>query len=545
MACVPGWKNRIISFLAIAMSTFPAAAQTRRSVYTPLEQGQFEGAKRVGIWDYYDRPATKSLSIYYDNLRMVYIQPDTNDFTIRSNDQWIKAKLTVPCRFHGSKAYLLNHYYKNFQFPEELVRLGKSMRTWLTFEVWPDGIARNPAIHKDPGYGVKEQLLAIFEAAPPWWIVGVQKNDSTAICRFAISFTLCFAACSPPDNIEEQGTVLMDFKTTTRFERPRFTNIWQSENKGIEFSPDRRKILVNADVLVLDSIVAGASPVVIDRSTKEVKRINYGLSNGAWWINNDEILLRYIHEPLPFLLAKYDLATGTTRATSDSVTFAHNFSPDKSKLVFLTRSNNNKSLTIWIQEFSTGRTRQLLPPFFESTIPIGWSPDSKYLILERRNGDGQESKHLLNLESLKEIPLPILTGELAGWSSDGETLYLAQYKWGDYLLQGQLYKFSLSQQTLSEITERKKGLHYALYNAAIDKFFVLIKGEAFILDNQPGAEPTALFGDCIFPVWHPDGEGIVYINRTDWQVWYWSRADSTHTQLTFGKNPFEKKKKKK
>src|SRR5687768_529587 len=124
------WLRLTLFFSMILVETQAQEGE----IVTPGERGKYHGSNRIGIWEYRDRPGGVSLKVDYTNQRLVYIKPDTSGFIIKKNNLWVKEKLEIPCRFHGSQALLESHY-RAFSFPFDVVTKKKTARVFLTFEV--------------------------------------------------------------------------------------------------------------------------------------------------------------------------------------------------------------------------------------------------------------------------------------------------------------------------------------------------------------------------------------------------------------------------
>jgi hypothetical protein len=518
--------------LLIAVSTTEAFSQRVKHT-SPLERGQYDGPNKVGIWEYYDRPAKMSLRVDYDNGRLLYVEKDTSDFYVLEDDRLTRKKLEIPCRPHGTEVDILEHYGKNFKWPEQLVlRKKETARAALAFDVFPDGIARNPIVLENPGYNIDKVLLEAFRTAPPWWIVGIQKNDSAAICRFIVVYSLCREKCPEVSDLASQGKLLYHYRDRiSQGARIGASFILNNESIGMQFSPDNKRLLIDAPGFKLDTLSAEKSPIVIDIASQQVQRISYAPTNGAWWITNQEVLIRYQYRSLPLLLAR-SRPGGATRTVSDSTCYAIQVSKDYSRLLFATLGAESRSIKLYVHDLKSGKSELLLPPLFVETMPIAWSDDGRFVILRERSDDAGQRYLLVNVQTREQIPIPLLQGQPIGWSADGSTLYLAKIKLGDYQFHGSLYAFNIQSGELTVINDKIKGLLLASYNAAKNQFLLRIKESLYTLRIEPEAKPEKLIEECRFAIWRPDGEGIAYVDRADGNAWYYSFAENKSTQLT-------------
>lgn len=532
--------------IGLILATAGTSFSQDQVVITPLERGQFRGDQRVGVWEYYDQPTKLSLRIDYTEGRLLFIAPDTTDFVVLENGTWVKRKLEIPSRVHGSSRTLVDHYNSNFSWPAALVdkalKEKASYEFQLTFEVHPDGIAKNPEIHNDPGFGVKDIALKAFETAPPWWIVGVLPNETPVISRFMVSFSLCPEDCKdPPGKINAKLFGHYQTRTTAR-PMSRGINLIDV-TKGIQFSPNRQRMLIDITPVVIDGVDAAINPLIVDLDGKLIDRVQFGDARGVWWVSDNEILFKYKYSTLPDLMASKDMVTGQVKATSDSVMNGIIISPQYDKVVFTKVSEDAMYLDVWEHTFQTKENRKLVGPVYIPTTPQSWSPDGRYVLMMERTDAGNNARYLLNLEDLSRKVFPVVVGDIIGWSADSKTVYVAKVKFGDYELLGSLHAVDIASGQVADVGERMKGLYLAEFSSTANLFGLNIKNKMYTLSPEPGAEPVPIFEECRYFTWLPDGSGIVYQRTKDFQVYLWSKVTNSHKQLTFGEKPGSKKKK--
>lgn len=532
--------------IGFILATVGTSFSQDQVVITPLERGAFRGSQRVGVWEYYDQPTKLSLRIDYTEGRLLFIEPDTTDFVVLENGKWVKSKLDIPCRVHGSTRTLVDHYNFNFSWPAALVdkalKEKASYEFQLTFEVHPDGIAKNPEIHNDPGFGVKEIALKAFETAPPWWIVGVLPNETPVISRFMVSFSLCPEECKDPSG--KVNAKLFGHYQTRTTARPMSRGINLIDvTKGIQFSPNRQRVLIDITPVVIEGVDAAINPLIIDLDGKLIDRIQFGEARGAWWTRDNEIIFKYKYSTLPDLMASKDMTTGQVTATSDSVMNGIIISPRYDKMVFTKVSEDAMYLDVWEHTFQTKENRKLLGPIYIPTTPQSWSPDGRHVLMLERTDAGNNSRYLLNLENLSKKVFPVVVGDIIGWSADSKTVYVAKVKFGDYELLGSLHAVDVASGQVSDVGERMKGLYLAEFSSTANLFGLNIKNKMYTLGTEPGAEPVPIFEECRYFTWLPDGSGILYQRTKDFQIYLWSKVTNSHKQLTFGERPGSKKKK--
>ena len=163
-------------------------SQTKH-ISTEYEKGYVQDGHKVSFWEYYDNDdGALSLKMNYDNGQILFLKPDTSDFVIKIDGEWIKQKLKVYPKYIGSDYT----YYKDLgssdylKYPREAIRNNSEGYVYVSFEINNTGVPHNFKVEKGIGDGCKDAaLLAVKEAATKGgnWIPA-QINGQTYDSRF-------------------------------------------------------------------------------------------------------------------------------------------------------------------------------------------------------------------------------------------------------------------------------------------------------------------------------------------------------------------------
>jgi hypothetical protein len=400
-------RNFSLALIMCFLEVIQVAAQGSQSgsILSLVERGDFVDNTRVGLWEYYDHPKELSIKVNYTSGKLIFVKPDTSISYILDGNQWVKRRLTVPCRFGASITSLIDHYDK-FTIPYELAKEQKFFSVWLTFVVGQDGLAKDPEIHGDPGYNVKEQIINLFHSAPNFWIVGIDSGKPVT-SRMAIRFDYC-QVCDNKSTINAK--VLFTGVNPSR------KGPLSNQLHPLLFSPDSKKILVMPS-MEFDILLQRAS--VLNTETKEVKEISFDHIAGMWWINNDSILfMPKYYSRTPAVLATLSLNTNKITYLSDSSTFGHVLSPDRRKVAYTFFDGEHQM--VCYTNLETNQQKVILKSPIRWTIEM-WSPDGNSLLLKKVDYNYQEYK-VLDTKSGDTRMLPIMNATVCGWSTDGSRI---------------------------------------------------------------------------------------------------------------------------
>jgi Tol biopolymer transport system component len=474
-----------------------------QKVNTPLEKGDSKEGKRIGIWEYYDTPKKPALIIDYDRGKILHVEPDTAAVLVWRNNKWVREKLAVPCRPHGS--WLIWSEYWGGQ-KDFIFRLKGSYS--IIFDVWEDGTASLVKVDPDPGEGAKKLLENAFYKAPNYWISGVGLDNNPVRVRNSMTFHVCYKDCpKAPENIHKL--------------------VLTNENSALQFSPDGSKLLIEAPSPI--SHKKSQNMYIIKTNDLTIKTLPYQQIVGSSWLNSEDILFKYNYLPyLSGMTAIYYGAEDKVITVADSVLYFHTLNLLRTKLAFC--KNERDGIGIFIQDLNTGRTKKVNvnPSFHQHTL--GWSPDDSHLILDRTIED---KKHFVvyNLATGKEEVLPDKYRAFCGWAQDSSEMYVGNIDIREYSSVGQIFKYNLQSKKLIEVSGKIANLYQAAYNATVDLFLFRIKDRLYIgkfsANNQDKKE---IARDVKFAHWSNDGKRIAYITE-GWKVFLFDLETETIRNL--------------
>ncbi|MDZ4716792.1 MAG: hypothetical protein SH819_15105 [Cytophagales bacterium] len=537
--------NNVAKILVVMLSGLSLAfgqTEERGTISSLVERGDHQNGMRVGIWEYYDHPRELSLVVDYDQGKLLYVRPDTSHFYVRDGDRWSRSRLAVPCRFSGSLTNLIDHY-DLFRVPVPLRKEKKYFSVWLTFHVGPGGLATNPEVHDDPGYGVKEHLLELFEHAPNSWITGVGVDEKLVTSLMAIRFDYCEPCESKPN---------FPAKVLFTGDNPRRAGPWGGIHPLFSFSPDNRKLLFVPKTVGLNTSKPGDRAVIVDLETRSMEPLPFDHSGGFWWMDNDQILfMPKYYSRTPTVLAKLELSKNKVTILTDSVTSLHLMSPDHRRIAFMTVSNGRQYLSCI--DLATGSSTVLAQcPTW--AMPERWSPDGKQIVFSHSDG-GFQKYTLVNIESGEKRPLPVMNAKVCGWSSDGNVIFQLRTTRDEYKYSNKHESHTpgiVSVQTIttttyepiSELIETnllagsprilmKKGKNIRVsYSASKDMFLLMMDDNAYLKRTDPNAKPVRIIEKCSVAEWSDDGEYIAYISARDQQLHLYTVATRKSGFLT-------------
>lgn len=522
--------------LIALLGCLPATAQQEPTgeIYTPLEQGQFQGSQRVGVWTYFDHPAEPSLIIDYTKGEVLYYKEDTASVVLLENGKKTLSRLARPCRFHGSYLPLFQHYMINVEVPMTLrsnaLRDKEQIEAILTFEVGEEGIAKNPQVLGNPGLGVPKAFLKAFETAPNSWLAGMKPDGTPATCVLGVKLRVCVDSCQTTKS--KEATIVYSFGNIvqSKSKRPNIFASLTNENQGIQYSPDNKKILVETTTLGQTAPTGYAhapSGLVVDRETRQSFIIPFNNVNGCLWLDPDQIFFKYSIDLFPNLPAVYSVSTGKVKTIKDSTTYFNVISNDMSRRAYATALDQGSRIS------ASTRPQGPFSPVYENPltnyIPIGWSPKNDKLLITGTE-DGLQQIAILDIASKIKTTIPLFSASVCGWSQDQKTLFLAKYDFQNFV--GTLFSYNLETGLLNEIYAKARGLTVAIHSPEANQLALVMKGDAYLLPTNPMSEPVKI-ADGIYSLgWDRTGRYICLVGKKDKQLYEYDVKTKTTRKLT-------------
>jgi protein TonB len=180
--------NRRIAFLFWLAS---AALHAQELIQTDYEKGYVKDRKRYSVWQYFNSNKEVELVINHTTGKVMYVIPDTSNYVILKDGEWITSKLDVhpiPTNgFHNFYQAILN----TLKYPYKGLRLGLEGRVFVSFDVDTTGATTNYRILKSIGSAFDSTILASCKATEPRWVparVGKKRYPA----RFATWFEFRF-----------------------------------------------------------------------------------------------------------------------------------------------------------------------------------------------------------------------------------------------------------------------------------------------------------------------------------------------------------------
>jgi len=155
------------------------------TVCHPYEKGVLDHGYKKGVWEYYDKTDELSLKINYDNGKLIYLIPDTSEYVIKKNFEWVKSKLDIQPRYLGSMAEFNKILMQNINYPATARRMKTEGTFYFVFEIDTTGKAVNLDVKNDIGETCAQEALHAFKKIPNLWL-SAQKGREKFYSRFAV-----------------------------------------------------------------------------------------------------------------------------------------------------------------------------------------------------------------------------------------------------------------------------------------------------------------------------------------------------------------------
>lgn len=175
-------KDKIV----VHTSQKPSNSDHRKTITGDFEKGGFDkDGYKEGVWEYYDKPGDLMLKIDYSTSQLLFLKPDTNEYTVKVDGQWKNMKLDVQPRYIGSMNDL-KKVYAGIEYPMQAKENETAGKFYITFEIDTLGKAGNYEVINDIGDKCSTEVLNALEMLPNYWLVA-QKNGKLYTAKYCIT----------------------------------------------------------------------------------------------------------------------------------------------------------------------------------------------------------------------------------------------------------------------------------------------------------------------------------------------------------------------
>jgi len=156
---------------------------------TRYEKGEVKGNKKIGIWDYYDKPGILSMRVDYDAGQILYIKNDYQiKYPVEIDGVYIESDLDFQPRYHGSWAEFYRSMNQNITFPKQAFRAKVDGTLYVMFEVDTLGHADNFTIIHNIEKNCGEEAIRLLKLFQDRWVVA-KKGEMKFKSRYIMPFT--------------------------------------------------------------------------------------------------------------------------------------------------------------------------------------------------------------------------------------------------------------------------------------------------------------------------------------------------------------------
>ena len=154
---------------------------------TEYEMGKYVDGYKDGEWSYYDQAYDLALKINYTSAKLIYLKPDTSDYVVKINGEWVKNKLDIPPRYIGS----MHEFYRilsKISYPKNAINRNTCGTFYISFEIDSTGSAGNYEVLHDIGDGCGKSALTTLQNIPNVWLAA-QKGSNVYNARYILPVT--------------------------------------------------------------------------------------------------------------------------------------------------------------------------------------------------------------------------------------------------------------------------------------------------------------------------------------------------------------------
>ena len=152
--------------LLVILISFCACVAQQKYISNEYQKGYLKEGHKVSFWEYYDYKGNLELKMNYENGQVLYLKPDTSEYVIKKNGEWVSQKLKVYPKNIGSSFFLYKDIGVSINYPANASKNLIEGYVYISFEIDSTGAPGNFTIEKDIGGGCgQEALRTVKEAA--------------------------------------------------------------------------------------------------------------------------------------------------------------------------------------------------------------------------------------------------------------------------------------------------------------------------------------------------------------------------------------------
>lgn len=160
-------------------------AQTTH-VNNGYEKGEMKGGYKIGNWHYYDSTGALELGVDYSKGTLTFLRPDTSQFVIFKDGEWILSKVDIPPKHIGSSVDFYKILNENVDYPVQAWYRDLVGKVYISFEIDTVGKATKFEVIKDIGGECAWEFERVLHLIPNFWLVA-EKDGIRYPSRFLIS----------------------------------------------------------------------------------------------------------------------------------------------------------------------------------------------------------------------------------------------------------------------------------------------------------------------------------------------------------------------
>ncbi len=312
-----------------------------------------------------------------------------------------------------------------------------------------------------------------------------------------------FESVSPRTPYSGNNSYEISAPAAAPYDAPGGRDQQRSESSGIQFSPNGRRIALDASLLAGGARGLFVAPV----DPGEFVQIDCGTILNVFWLDDFNVALKYQFGDAQPLHSLYDHSTGVVATRKDSVTYFDRISADRS-MICVARPYDPTRNALFVVKMTSLEKEKLQVSETLRPIPVSWSPHNKTILLKGKK-DKVDELFLYSMADHTFRLLPVLNADACGWSADGRTVYVMRTN----QTKGELFSIDTESMAVTEMGGKVSNLNDAEFSPNANKFLLRIKGNLYLRGAEDDAQPVKIVPNVSAANWSPDGRQIAYVSE--------------------------------
>lgn len=162
--------NRVVLLFLLLMLCGLQVMARQDYIDRKYEKGYAKDGMKIGFWEYYRSDEELEIKYSHTSGKVVYMRPDTSEFVIFKNNQWVSQRLQVYPIFIGSTVYYYKDLAMELDYPAKARDRNFQGTIYISFEIDTLGYPQNVRLVNELCRKCHDKTLKIVKEKLGHWV---------------------------------------------------------------------------------------------------------------------------------------------------------------------------------------------------------------------------------------------------------------------------------------------------------------------------------------------------------------------------------------